>query len=895
MLSGRFPPPQLVSCSSFIDQNHHCYKAFDGDVSSSSSWRTQTIGQSSNPSARGPPQWIVFDFGAGRSFYPTAIDIVCGKSSATVTTGCPSSFVLMGSVDLMNFDVLVSKEYISQEEYQYNSFHYSLFSESPHGRPNGQSCGSCERPPFYSCEVESYDASCSSKYCGYGVCEMLPLCPPGFYRSISSMGSFVITQCLPCPLGVFGSSAGLSDPLCSGLCSAGYYCGLGSTSATQNICGDRSFYCPEGSGAPVSTPSGWMGVISNTTFREIRDGQQLFAIASITICPRGSFCVDGAQNPCPPGQYGNTEGLQTSYCTGACLPGTYCPSGSIEPLSCPFGSFCPDGIEHIPCPSGHYGASSNLTDRYCSGLCSPGFYCNEGSSSSTSIPCPGGVYGDQFGLVDETCSGPCIAGYFCPPGSSNTTLRPCGGVNFFCPYGSQAPAQVAVGFYSVGIGNEVHGSILNRVAQKICEPGYFCVLGVKYPCPGGTFGNISGLSSNDTLFSICSGLCPPGHYCVQGSSAPSACPAGTFGIAAGLTGPICSGVCPLGHYCPLGAIRPLPCPGGIFGNCTGATDSTCRGGDGCYSPAGFNVVQELLVPLSLDYNLCHEGYYCPEGSMSSRQYECGGFNVFCPRGSASPTQVSTGYYSTSLAEGSLASSGMIQSSQTVCEVGYFCAAGVKAPCPPGTVGSSEGLSSSLCSAPCPPGHYCLSGSAALFGPGESITYLNSRIQRCPGGTYGNSPGLSLIYCSGQCSAGYFCPPGSTSSEQNMCGGANFYCPLSSSAPIPISLGYFSVSSLNDSKRATSEIPCAPGYYCVNGIAYLCPAGSFGQTSMLSSPSCSGLCAKGFYCPAGSTSSMQIPCPAGTYGSQNGLTNSSCSGYCLHPLQCPIGTFLKPQP
>ena len=45
-------------------------------------------------------------------------------------------------------------------------------------------------------------------------------------------------------------------------------------------------------------------------------------------------------------------------------------------------------------------------------------------------------------------------------------------------------------------------------------------------------------------------------------------------------------------------------------------------------------------------DLCHEGFYCPEGSWN--QTVCGSSSVFCPTGSSEPTLVSSGYYSQGL-------------------------------------------------------------------------------------------------------------------------------------------------------------------------------------------------------------------------------------------------------
>jgi hypothetical protein len=117
---------------------------------------------------------------------------------------------------------------------------------------------------------------------------------------------------------------------------------------------------------------------------------------------------------CPEGTYGNSSGLATSVCSGYCLTGKYCPSGSTTPTACPTGSYCPDGKIKVFCPSGTFGATRGLKDRSCSGLCTPGFYCPEGSVSPVSRYCPAGKYGDQAGLGDPACSGDCDAGFYCP-------------------------------------------------------------------------------------------------------------------------------------------------------------------------------------------------------------------------------------------------------------------------------------------------------------------------------------------------------------------------------------------------------------------------------------------------------------------------------------------------
>ena len=42
----------------------------------------------------------------------------------------------------------------------------------------------------------------------------------------------------------------------------------------------------------------------------------------------------------------------------------------------------------------------------------------------------------------------------------------------------------------------------------------------------------------------------------------------------------------------------------------------------------------------------------------------------------------------------------------------------------------------------------------------------------------------------------------------------------------------------------------------------CPPGRYGRAERLTDGSCTGVCAKGHYCPAGSVTSTQYPCPIG---------------------------------
>jgi hypothetical protein len=205
-----------------------------------------------------------------------------------------------------------------------------------------------------------------------------------------------------------------------------------------------------------------------------------------------------------------------------------------------------------------------------------------------------------------------------------------------------------------------------------------------------------------------------------------------------------------------------------------------------------------------------------------------------------------------------------------------------------------------CTALCPAGFYCPIGSK------------NGTSFRCPAGRYGASKGLANSACTDLCDPGYYCPEGSVSPTEKECGMLltgdlrsqqykgprlptdSLYCPRGSPIPLTAPPGWYSVQG-NSSTRESIRI-CPEGTYCVAGVLQECPAGRFGDSVELATPDCSGPCRKGYYCPIGSTSSIQVPCPRGRYGDREGLTSSLCSGACQNPRHCePGSTTDRPLP
>jgi len=299
---------------------------------------------------------------------------------------------------------------------------------------------------------------------------------------------------------------------------------------------------------------------------------------------------------------------------------------------------------------------------------------------------------------------------------------------------------------------------------------------------------------------------------------------------------------------------------------------------------------------------CRAGYYCPEASTKPTQHECGvapqlssqaqksqrlplqkqnitiydslssknktvtvsltnstfsvlgsvislyGANVYCPPSSVLPTPSLPGYYTI----GPVSVPGRdnqqsqldvnIRTAQVPCEAGYYCVHGIKYPCLPGTYGGESKMSNSDCSGLCSPGYICLTASSL------KIQY--------PCGVDGS-----------------------------------VYCPAGSYEAIPVPAGYYSIGGTSTTRSDIA--PCEPGYYCINGVKYPCPAGRFAESSRHSSPQCDGLCASGYYCLQASSSPKQYTCPPGRYGTA-GMINAFCKGSCLSGYYCPAASTLPYQ-
>ncbi|ETW03965.1 hypothetical protein H310_04372 [Aphanomyces invadans] len=833
---------------------------------------------------------------------------------------------------------------------------------------------------------------------GLASSECTDVCPPGHYCPEASIAP------IPCPPGTYGDTTQLTTAACTGICPEGFYCPSGT--ATPKPCPSNSI-CPSGSTAPTIIPHGqYLTTIhaTTTTFESM-----------LTTCPPGSYCINGLVTPCPLGRYGNATGLTTALCSGPCPEGFYCPVGTETPIACLDPStYCPiESSKPQVVSLGYYSLPTASPTRSLQLPCDPGSYCANGVKTK----CPAGSFGITLGLTSSSCSGTCPAGSYCPAGTVEPL--PCGHPSVMCPEGSAAPQAIASGFCGVG------QTVLTQTSSVVAPSGSYALEGQCYICPGGYFGASSGQTSL-TCSGLCAAgyYCPSGStsatqvacglnaYCPEGSDVPTpvlpgsftvsaatdpcppgqyratawsnsnillaswsaiqvnygdalypfaaciACPIGTykavdgdsvslcqlctmytttsssdrttcdcFRLSGGATwnetthklvfdGSACLAVpaatltpswlppntaftqssqsqCTRGAYCVRG--QRFPCPGGRFGTLAKETNPLCTG-------------------------LCRRGHFCPVGSTSNTAQPCGGPHLYCPEGSPYPLPVTAGFYSIDSALG-LASDPARRDTQAACEPGFYCLYGQRYPCPGGRYGSATGETNPLCTGLCRRGFYCPLGSTSAtqvpcggpnvvcrtgsdnpiaVSPGyysgsdttradavsrETMRWfqkpcepgyycVNGVRSPCPRGTFGSGGQLTTPSCSGACAAGYYCPEASTSATPFLCGNVAFFCPAGSSEPLAVAAGYYTAGGTNSTRVRQEE--CGVGQFCQGGIAYDCPQGTYGDTTGLTVEQCSGWCAAGFFCPPRSASATANRCPDGYYSIRG---QGSC-------MQCP---------
>jgi len=497
-----------------------------------------------------------------------------------------------------------------------------------------------------------------------------------------------------------------------------------------------------------------------------------------------------------PGSY-NGGTVSKVYTNTDCPAGYYC--NGVDKYVCGASNYyCPDKSTRrlsVFVGSNHQGAhyttgGTNHRTRDNQILCPVGHYCTDGIK----YECPAGRYGSRYGEHDATCENDCAAGYYCPSGSYRADQIPCSmgtdiHIDPYCPIGSALPMQVNAGYYTFGtvkinvvdrqdsgnwrsnqMYNDAPEEILANTRASYCEPGYYCINGIRKQCRPGFYGKDSG-AAVDT----CTGQCPGGYYCPMGTVTPIKCgkPSHFCPVQSEAPRLVNNGYysfshydnpsndthsdehqCELGTYCTDGVRH--RCPGGRYGDVFGLNTSDCSG-------------------------LCLPGYYCPLQSHIKTQNECGGVHVYCPEGSPEPIEAPPGYFTASFIVPALRHDDLsIKLWQHWDELLF-----------PTLRTTIENQNRSrhfvvvedtdpthrtrIRQLICPKGNYCIRGRRHL----------------CPAGTYGATNGLHTLTCSNPSPPGYFAPPGTTNETQYPCSDPGYYCPLASGSPTPVPPGWYS--------------------------------------------------------------------------------------------------------
>eukprot|EP01042_Synura_sphagnicola_P000118 gene118-117_t len=364
----------------------------------------------------------------------------------------------------------------------------------------------------------------------------------------------------------------------------------------------------------------------------------------------------------------------------------------------------------------------------------------------------------------------------------------------------------------------------------------------QFPCALGTYSDATDL----VKLSSCS-QCPERYSCSAGATSATLHD------------------CPAGYYCPIGTGygNEMRCPPGTYSNRTLLKDdSECTP-----CPPGFYCVggqKAISGP-------CTAGYFCPSRTSNPTAYPCpagtysSSTNIYeaaqcinCPAGyyclveSTKPSLCPAGTYSSQT--NTVSPGPGIFPSCTTCPAGYKCPAGSSNPIQCG-LGYYSGNNAANCTV-CPRGHYCGSLTttyAAMSTGGASWHNAGDTAGICFNGTY--------------CSLGLTHAPDLL---RNSCP-AGFYCPSGIAYPLPCPSGTYSSSAGQDNINDCVTTPA--GFY-----------------SIQNSTSVNGMCAPGYYCPAGSSGPQEVACPARYYRPEFGGGSVSDCSLCVAGGYCPQGTY-----
>ena len=733
-------------------------------------------------------------------------------------------------------------------------------------------------------------------------------------------------------------------------------------------------YSPDGAYIYVWTHRSCMAIIDTVNYVITNtcpgtSGYGMMAYVPSTGCPSKTatpFCAS-----CPASQYCPAVKIDCPNCSCTNCPANKYYLTNFQCGTCPVNSTSPAGTPSIggcTCIDGTYAINNNTATQQCS-ACPPGFFCQGGFST----PCP----------ADSYCVGNTITPVACPvlstaPLYSNSSSA-ClcgdgyymsGNVCLMCGYGTYA-SKGAVGACKVCPSNSnTTWPGASLISQCLCIAGYtgdnnalaspqipyFSYLISYFAFNSTTQFLVDGSSSNVPLIAS---TVPP----VFNSSSP-------FGSCWGSTGLKTWGSASFNMFSPQQLTSPsnqffkLPSynlgqystgfsiclwfqPNNFKGTWEslmllgkgvrntnimlqrdGATDgwqfSTFLGN---WSP----IVEFLVLPnqwahVSIVYFQSNFYFYLNATLQGQFLSSSAWPNTILDQNTLMDTNwwgSGIAAFSGNIAEFRVYSKGLSQSDVTdiynwnpcatgcaTCKANSYCPGNktnYTVTCPNSTYSTTGASTVGQCTCPansawlpslnctCNNGTYKVSNAAAPLGGWQCDACVAGNF--CQLGVSNQCP--STFYCPSSTSNPIPCPDGSfcvaSSSAPTTCVAGNFckdgistacpiqfYCPASASAPTPCPDGSFCLAGVS------TPTTCPAGKFCKNGTATPCPVGSF----CVAGASAPTPCPPGSYCLA--SVSAPVTCPPGSY-CQNGIATSCpagsfCSANSSSPTPCPPGSF-----
>ena len=737
-------------------------------------------------------------------------------------------------------------------------------------------CGDCTQ-----CAAGKYRVGCGNDI--PGTCER---CPPGQYKTDVGKWNDTCEKCKTCPKGQERMSCTLTSAGQCRDCQTGFYKLVAGTTMCEpcSSCGEGAVRLDCGGSYSGQCESPKQGEYKNTT------GEWNTTARSCDPCDQGTHRSEcGGSSPgscktCVGGRFKLSKGSWDSTCedfqgckkglyrtntsvisVGACTP---CPAGRYKDTEgswntkCSECSYCGEKQRSQGCGGANRGQCSHCTvGKYndvksgpwhtaCK-LCDEGHFCSEGAMKLcppgrySSVPggeecrdCSAGSFGVAYGATAANCSGLCRAGYVCTAGSK-TDAPPgnkCGAsareipALHFCPEGSSAPTQVALGFFTTPESSDE----MTRTGEKMCDAGTYCEDGTQKDCPVGhrcpaksvaplPCGSVNvfceqnsenatevsagyfttSTSSSSEILRDAQETCAIGHQCVGGKMLPcpkgqyqdleaqsscKQCKKGRYGNEMGISTDACTETCPTNFYCPAGTATPLFCPKDNSTFCRqGSSEITTislghwidkSGGDGNWSQKacapGFYCPGNVRIE-------CPAGYYC--ASLATAPIACGAERFYCPAGSAAKIPVALGHFSAG------SNSTTNRTRQELCGAGsYYCVLGKRRQAKTGYYTAPESINATArwMEIMCEEGFRCINGT---------------RIE---------------------CDDGYKCRAGLD--RQEACGSPSRFCKKGVEKLVDV--GHYSIGANLQATPANADIrtdqaECPQGHFCRQGVMHEC--------------------------------------------------------------------------